>query len=55
MRNNQDFPDIKISPIINEEDGEIADSVLSFTTPQLDLFKDASKKALYYTSVKMTH
>lgn len=55
MRNNQDFPDIKISPIINEEDGEIADSILSFTTPQLDLFKDASKKALYCTSVKMTH
>ncbi len=31
------------------------DSILSFKTPQLHLFKDASKKAIYYTAVKVIH
>ncbi len=44
-----------MSSVINEEDeGEDVDSILSFKTPQLHLFKDASK-AIYYTSVKVIH
>lgn len=46
----QSFPEIIVSPVINEKDeGEDVDSVLSFKTPQIHLSKDASKKAIYYT------
>lgn len=56
MRTGQGFPEKKISPVMNEDDeGEVADSILSFRTPQLDLFKDVSKKAIYCITVKTTH
>ncbi len=52
----QSFPEIRVSPVINEEDeGEDVDSILSFKTLSYTFFKDASKKAIYYTLVKVIH
>ncbi len=51
-----DFPRFKISPAVSREQQEELDgSILSFKTPQLEEFEIASKKALYYVTVKMIH
>lgn len=52
----EEFPKIRVSPVVLEEGvEENTDSILSFDTPQLDCFESISKKAIYYSSVKVTH
>lgn len=59
MSNQNDmkvFPRIKISSLIcDENEGEVADSILNLQTPQLEYLDCASKKALYHTAVKVIH
>ncbi len=50
-----DFPRFKISPAVSREQEELDGSILFFKTPQLEEFDIASKKALYYVTVKITH
>ncbi len=50
-----DFPRFKISPAVSREQEELDGSILFFKTPQLEEFDVASKKALYYVTVKIIH
>ncbi|ROL42632.1 hypothetical protein DPX16_14039 [Anabarilius grahami] len=52
----KEFPRISISSLMcDENEGEVADSVLNFGTPQLEYLDCASKKALYLTTVKVMY
>ncbi len=48
------FPSISISAAA-EENYEDADTILSFNTPEMGQFCEASKKAIYITCVKVTN
>ncbi len=50
-----DFPRFKISPAVSREQEELDGSILFFKTPQLEELDIASKKALYYVTVKIIH
>lgn len=47
------FPELNVSALVEEEPQE--DSILSFRTPVIHGFKEASKKTLYLTCVKVAH
>lgn len=52
----KEFPRISISTLMcDENEGEDANSILNFWTPQLEYLDCASKKALYLTTVKVMH
>lgn len=54
--NEPDFPKIRVAAVVGErQEDESTGSILSFKTPQLDLFKTTSKKAIYNTAVKVLH
>ncbi len=49
----ESFPDLNVSALVEEEPQD--ESILSFRTPEIHGFKEASKKTLYLTCVKVAH
>lgn len=56
INNELDFPKIRVAAVVvKRQEDESAGSILSFKTPQLDLFETTSKKEIYKTAVKVLH
>lgn len=47
------FPSISVTAAVGDEPAE--DSILSFQTPQLEVFAQVNKNALYAVTVKFIH
>jgi len=56
ISNELDFPKIRVAAVVGQrqmDEDESTGSILSFKTPELDLFETTSKKAIYNTAVKV--